>query len=287
MPWLNYHSHSDYCDGKASPESFLHAAIEKGFHVYGYSSHAPLPFETPWNMPSSRLDDYISHIARLKKETCKTIEVLTALEIDYIENVWGWRKSGLCSYPLDYVIGSVHFINRYPNGEWFCFDGKPDAFFRGIEEIYQNDFRKAIAGYFNAVRSMIENDPPHIVGHLDKIKMHNTVRPYFNETDHWYLEELDQTLRLIGMKGCILEVNTRGLYKHNPPMLYPAEHVLERALKLNIPVMINSDAHHPEDIEKGFAEAAETLLRCGYKTLRVLVSNRWLDVSFNAGGVQF
>lgn len=285
MPWLNYHSHSDYCDGKDTPESFLQAAIERGFHIYGYSSHAPLPFETPWNMPQSRLNDYITHIARLKKEKKGTIEVLTALEIDYIEDIWGWRKSGLSAYPLDYVIGSVHFINQYPNGDWFCFDGKPEAFFEGMEVIYKNDFRKAITGYFSQVRSMVENDPPHIVGHIDKIKMHNAVRPYLNETDAWYVEEVDKTLRLIGKKGCILEVNTRGLYKHNPPLLYPGQRILERALKLNIPVLINSDAHHPGDIEKGFAEAAETLLSCGYKTLRILTENHWIDVPFTEEGV--
>ena len=31
----------------------------------------------------------------------------------------------------DYILGSVHFIDRYPDGSWFSFDGKPDLFFQG------------------------------------------------------------------------------------------------------------------------------------------------------------
>ena len=48
----------------------------------------------------------------------------------------------------DYILGSVHFIDRYPDGSYFCFDGNPEIFFRGIEIIYNNDFRKAITVYY-------------------------------------------------------------------------------------------------------------------------------------------
>ena len=40
----NYHSHSLYCDGRASMEDFVRFALSEGFTSYGFSSHAPLPF---------------------------------------------------------------------------------------------------------------------------------------------------------------------------------------------------------------------------------------------------
>ena len=46
----NYHSHSTFCDGRSSMEEFVKFAIAKGVKRYGFSSHAPIPFETPWTM---------------------------------------------------------------------------------------------------------------------------------------------------------------------------------------------------------------------------------------------
>mgnify|MGYP000074504520 CR=1 FL=1 len=50
MDLCTYHSHCNFCDGKAPAEDFVKAAIEAGFHSYGISSHSPLPFETRWSL---------------------------------------------------------------------------------------------------------------------------------------------------------------------------------------------------------------------------------------------
>jgi histidinol-phosphatase (PHP family) len=285
MSWANYHSHSLFCDGKAAPEDFIIAAIAKGFCAYGFSSHAHVPFPSHWNMDISRLDEYLNEVLRLRSAYAGKIEIYTGLEVDYIDGQWGFGSSGLKDKKLDYVIGSVHYIGCLPDGSFFFFDGQPDAFFRGIEILYQNDYRKALTGYYHSVRSMIEQERPDIVGHLDKIKMHNTVRPYFNEGEKWYKEQVEETLGLIAQNGCILEVNTRGYIKQNPPMLYPGKWVLERAFQYNIPVMLNSDAHHPEEIDAGFSNAAAILKDIGYESLRVLLDGRWQDMPFNENGL--
>ena len=56
----NYHSHSLYCDGRASMEDFVRFALSEGFTSYGFSSHAPLPFSTAWTMEWDRMNDRIS-----------------------------------------------------------------------------------------------------------------------------------------------------------------------------------------------------------------------------------
>ena len=99
---------------------------------------------------------------------------------------------------------------------------------------------------------MIDKDCPDIIGHMDKIKMHNTVKPYFNEEDEWYRKQVQETLDLIAEKGCIMEVSSRGLYKHDPPLLYPDAWVVKQAYLRKIPVMLNSDAHHPDEIDYYF-----------------------------------
>jgi len=285
MPWVNYHSHSLFCDGKSAPEDFITAAIAKGFYAYGFSSHAPVPFPSHWNMAVGRLDDYLNEVDRLRSVYTGKIQIYKGVEMDYIDDYWGFRVSGLQKEQIDYVIGSIHYLDRFPDGTFFSFDGQPDDFFRGIEVLYQNDFHKALVSYYHSLRSMVEKEQPDIIGHLDKIKMHNTVRTYFNEEDNWYRDQVEETLDLVARTGCILEVNTRGYYKHNPPMLYPGEWVIERAFSRQIPVTLSSDAHQPDEIESGFAYAAGILKDAGYKSLRVFLDGKWQDRTFNETGI--
>ena len=285
MAWVNFHSHSIFCDGKANPEDYVIRAIEKGFPVYGFSAHAPVPFASVWNMPAEKLSEYFNEINRIKNRYFDEIQVYTGLEVDYIEGLWGCQASGLRTKQTDFFIGSVHYIGQYPDGTYFCFDGQPEAFFRGIEMIFHNDFKKAVSVYYHSVIRMTEIDKPDIIGHLDKIKMHSSVRPYVKEEEKWYTGLVEDTLEVIRKTGCMVEVNTRGLYKHNPPLLYPGPRVLKRLYRKRIPVVFNSDAHHPDEIESGFAFAAELLQDIGFKTVRVLLDGKWQDKKFNKQGL--
>ena len=84
----NYHSHSLYCDGRASMEDFVRFALSEGFTSYGFSSHAPLPFSTAWTMAVSYTHLYTQYrdwkdvkAAQEKekeKEAAKTQEEKTA-----------------------------------------------------------------------------------------------------------------------------------------------------------------------------------------------------------------
>ena len=285
MSWVNYHSHTLYCDGKAAPEDFIRSAVEKGFSAYGFSSHSPVPFASAWNMVAANLPEYLNRLTQLKTAFKGTIEIYVGLEIDYIEGVCGYRASGLDRHALDYVIGSVHYIGQLPDGSHFCFDGHPEAFFSQVDLLFHHDFRKVITTYYQSVMRMVEVDQPDIVGHLDKIKMHHSFRPYLNETDNWYVALVEETLEVIRQKGCMIEVNTRGLYKHNPPLLYPGFWILKRIFEKGIPVMINSDAHHPDEVGLGFDHAAALLHDIGFKTVRVLLNGCWQEKAFNGNGV--
>jgi histidinol-phosphatase (PHP family) len=287
MPWVNFHSHSLFSDGKAAPDEFIKSAISKGFPAYGFSCHSPVPFQTSWNMEAGKLGDYLHEISRIKLVYQDIIEVYCGLELDYINGVPHLPVSELKNMGCDYILGSVHFIDQYPDGSWFSFDGKPDIFFRGIEIIYNNDFRKAISAYYEKTRMMVDRDCPDIIGHMDKIKMHNSVKPYFDEEEIWYRKQLEETLDLIAEKGCIIEVSTRGLYKHDPPLLYPDAWVIRQACMRKIPVMLNSDAHHPDDIDQCFEDTALILKESGYKTVRVLKEGSWQDLPFNGTGILY
>ena len=126
---------------------------------------------------------------------------------------------------------------------------------------------------------MIESQEFEIVGHVDKIKMHNRGR-FFSEDEKWYRNLVDETLELIRQKNLIVEVNTRGMYKKTSDSFFPDHQTLKRVQELNIPVIISSDAHHPDEINNLFDDAVKRLVEFGFKEVMML-ENGILDIKIS------
>ena len=292
--WTNYHCHTNYCDGKKSPAEVVTEAVKKNMLAIGLSSHAPLPFERFWCMKHDQLDSYLADIDQLKK-TAKNIEVYAGLEVDYIPET---ISPNHFIAKLDYTVGSVHFVdafhgsnsefdegNRPYAGQRWEIDGTSSLFFDGLQHIFGGDIKAAISRYFELTREMVNTSPPDILGHMDKIKMHNRDNKYFRESDAWYREEVLQTLDSVRKAQMIIEVNTRGIYQKKTDTTYPSPWVLKEILDRGIPVTLSSDAHHPDDLVNHFPEAAAELMKIGFKKIRILLNGRWTDVAFNENGI--
>ena len=279
--WTNYHSHSHYCDGVESLRAQVGAALQQGVGVFGFSSHGPVDFLNAWSMKAEKLADYLAETRDLKTEFSDRIELYIGLEIDYLPNSCG--PSTYASL-LDYTIGSVHYLDKNEGGEPWEIDGSTDKFMRGLVEVHGGDIRKVIHLYYERIREMIQLDPPDILGHLDKIKIHNLRNSLYDENEDWYQKEIDETLNLLAETDCILEVNTRGLYKKNLST-YPSLPVMQKALARNIPVTLNSDSHAPGEITAELPRTARQLKQLGFKTMRILKNNDWQDVAFDEYGL--
>ena len=75
----------------------------------------------------------------------------------------------------------------------------------------------------------------------------------------------DRLLKVIARHPVIVEVNTRGVYTGKSDEYFPSIKVLEKCLHLGIPVMVNSDAHHPGQLSNHVAEANKLLADIGFK----------------------
>jgi histidinol-phosphatase (PHP family) len=279
--WTNYHSHSHYCDGAGTPREQVEAALRQGVGVFGFSSHSPVHFDNAWSMKALNLDAYLAETEALKQEFAEQIELYTGLEVDYLP---GHSGPATFAHRLDYTIGSVHYLDLNEVGEPWEIDGSTEKFVRGLTEVHSGDIRKVIGLYYERIREMLQSDPPDILGHLDKIKIHNLRSSLWDEQAAWYQAEIDETLAAVAESGCVLEANTRGLYKKNLS-LYPSLSILEKARRLGIPVMINSDSHAPAEITSRMARTALQLKRVGFKTLRILHKGQWQDVAFDEEGL--
>jgi len=275
MIWSNYHGHSHYCDGKGAIEEYIEEALKQGMKTIGISSHAPLPFETLWAMPQERLKEYIDEVACLKAKYEGKIQVYTGLEVDFIPETIGPEDESIKQLSLDYNVGSVHFVDQFPDGIHFEADGSRLGFIKAIDQIFEGDVQKLVKRYFELVRMMLTTSTPTILGHLDKIKIQNSDGLLFDENAGWYKDEMMETLDVLAVSGIIMEVNTRGLYKKKCDATYPSLWVLKEAFKRSIPVTINSDAHHPRELTGDFEFAASEVKAAGYSETFHLWDGIW------------
>ena len=273
----NHHAHSNFSDGKGEVTEFVKQAIRKNMSVHGFSDHAPISIPEISAMDVRSLHNYTSVTDQLRQDYADKIQIYRGLEVDFIPGIIDVSSDYILSCNLDYTIGAVHYVEAYPNGIPWTFESTRERFDHGIQVIFGGDVQKAISRYYDLIRQMVREKPPHVVAHLDRIKKHNTENRYFSETDVWYRQKVYQTLVDIAKAGCILEVNTKGYYRGEVMETYPSRWILEKAWQLRIPVHLASDAHYPEDILGGFEFASQMLRQIGYKSTRILLDGQWQE----------
>ena len=282
MQLSNYHSHCTFCDGRSTPEDFVKFAISHGFRAYGFSSHSPLPFETFWNMSKNDMPEYLAEIDRLNKKYSDRLEIYTALEIDYLDETYNPSVPYFQELPLDYRIGSIHFLpisEHLSEENMVCIDGSFADYKASVERYFEGDIRKLVTRYYDSTLKMIEAGGIDIVGHMDKIYMNGHKCEGFSFDAAWYQEPFRATLDLIAEKGLMVEINTKNLEKKQ--QLFPRKEYLGLLKEMNIPVMVNSDCHYPDLVNDGREKAFKLLKEIGFKSTRELVKGEWQDVAID------
>ncbi len=271
----SYHTHSRFCDGTGEPEDYVRAAIEKGFSAFGFSSHAPLPFATDWNMKASDMPEYLRLTKQLKEQYKGRIELYTGLETDFFPGCTDWRTMP----GLSFTLGAVHFLPHPITGVAMPVDDDAKEFRNTLEDGFEGDIQAFGEAYYGALREMLVNMPPNILAHVDVFRKNNGGNRYFDEEDEWYREEVGKTLEIILLTDVIVEVNTGAMSRGYLKEPYPSQWVLEAILEAGIPIMLNSDAHSPEAVDHGYEEIRKYLLHLGFARQRVLYEGIWQDVA--------
>jgi len=265
MTIYNFHTHSKFDDGQGSPADYVAAAKENGLAALGFSAHVPLPMSNHWSLPAKDFESYTSEIARLKQQNNGNLKLYLGLEIDYIPKVSEHFEQWM-STPLDYCIGSVHLV-KAPRHEGFWFiDGPAEGYFQGIESLFEGDIRKAVTAFYEQSMDMVRTQPMNIIGHLDKVKMHNKEQ-HFGQDELWYRSLVERLLKVIKEKDVIVELNTRGVYSGKCTEYFPSPFVMEQCLHLGIPVMVNTDAHRPDQLTSHFEEGMSMLRGIGFRKI--------------------
>lgn len=271
----NLHQHTRFSDGKGTPKDYAQHALSIGFTAMGFSEHSPLPFDNPFSLKEADIDAYVTSIDQLKSTYSDQLTIYRSLEMDYVpgisEDFDYWRNR--CR--TDYLIGSVHLVS--PDGFddlWFTDGPDYEVYDEGVETYFEGDIRKAVRAFYHQSNRMIETQQFEIIGHFDKIKMHNRNR-FFTDEDRWYRDLVNQTVELIKSKDIIVEVNTRGLYKKRSDALFPDGFALQRVKELGIPIILSSDAHQAAEINKLFDKTVEYLVEKGFGEVMSFNDGQW------------
>jgi histidinol-phosphatase (PHP family) len=275
----NLHQHSLFSDGKSELEDYVKSALELGMSAIGFSEHSPLPFDNNFSLKAERIDEYIRQTDFLKEKYKDKLKIYRALEMDYIPGISTdfdyWRNQ--CN--VDYLIGSIHLVKADDIEKLWFTDG-PDytIYDQGIQDFFGGDVKKAVRQFYHQTNAMIKTQQFEIIGHFDKIKMHNRDR-FFSDKDKWYRELIDETIDLIKQKCLIVEINTRGIYKKRSEYLFPDGYALQKIKELNIPIIISSDAHHPDELTMLFSETINKLTTFGFKEVMCFSRGNWVSVN--------
>ena len=271
----NHHTHSLYSDGSSQPEEYILEAISKGFNILGFTEHSPLHFENSFSFRKENKEEYLALMQSLKKKYGSQIAIYSGMEMDYIPGMSENFSKIKSEYKLDYLIGSVHLVRPENNEElWFTDGPNYETYDKGLNELFAGDIRKAVTRYYHQLNEMIETQHFDVIGHFDKIKMHNRDR-FFKEDEPWYMALVSETLDLMQDRDVIVEVNTRGIYKQRSETTYPGLDILKQVKKLRIPVMVNSDAHKPAELDAEFEYGFSLLKESGIDEVVYFKGNGW------------
>lgn len=274
----NFHTHSHFSDGKAEMDAYCQKAIELGFHSLGFSDHAPVKFENSFSIAPDQLKAYFEEVEKMKKKYQDQLNIFLSLEADYIPGYTFDFDDFRDQADLDYIIGSIHLVFNEKNGKvWFIDGGNQDVWDEGLEKIFDGDIRSGVKSFYEQNMEMIETQKPEILGHLDKIKMHNKER-LFSKEDKWYHDLVDACLMTAKKHDVVIEINTRGIYKGRCKELFPSAFIAAKAQKMGIPLMLNSDAHHPDHLNGAYEIALTSLKQEGISSLVEFTKKGWKSV---------
>ena len=275
MAHTNYHIHSIYCDGKDDLESIVIEAIHRGFKAIGFSGHCPMPIENNYSMKYEKLAQYCQEVRILKSKYSKLIQIYLGLEIDFIENVISPASPIVLFQQLDFTIGTVHFLWGKDGNKVYQLNTNTDAFMKTVKEGFHSNPASLIRTYFASIRRMVETSRPTMDAYLDMIKMHNNGYVIFDADTEFYQTEVDNTLKVIKANNTILELNTRSFYKGTSTEFSPSESILRKALEMNIPITVNTDAHSKNEIDSAMTNAYEYLRDLGFVYAYALIDGSW------------
>ena len=257
---VDLHNHTLLCNhAQGDMEEYIEQAIKIKTKIFGFSEHAYMNFDQKYRIKFEEMQKYEKDILILKEKYKNKIEILLGYEVDYLK---GYMDERVLNAKVDYLIGSVHFINDwgFDNPE-FIDKYKTE----NIDDIWQK--------YFDTIKEMVQSSLFDIVGHFDLIKIFK----FMPQKD--ILSIAKDALLAIKKADMVLEINSAG-YRKPIGEAYPSMSLLKEAYKLDIPITFGSDAHKPSQVGYCSNEVEKMAKDAGYTQCAVFHNRKRKFINF-------
>ena len=244
----DYHVHTRFSDGEGEPAQCVERALTLGLPEIGFADHfAPRCVDSKgdYSIGVAHLEAYVSTV-REATARYPEIAVLLGVEADYVPGAEEELDQVLTAFPLDYVIGAVHFVDG------FSFDDPPNR-----DDRRWSDGAAFYERYYALLGAAASTGLFDVLAHIDYIML------WGHDVHADVSAAEDLALRAIAAAGAAVEVNTTGTLDPAGRM-YPAPGLLERAHRLGIPLVFGSDAHTADQVGWSFDEGVALARRAGY-----------------------
>jgi len=151
---------------------------------------------------------------------------------------------------LDFVLGSVHFLDRADQ----MFDSVPD----GAAQLDGRNIDAIYTDYFRRIRELVATGLIDCLAHLDLIKIHGH-RPTAEIGNL-----VNETLEFIRGRDLPIELSTAG-WRKPVNELYPADAIIELAMEKGSSFTTASDAHSHVQLGENFAKLAHKIADLGIR----------------------
>ncbi|MDQ6808292.1 MAG: histidinol-phosphatase HisJ family protein [Verrucomicrobiota bacterium] len=160
---------------------------------------------------------------------------------------------------LDFVLGSVHFLDD-PHA---MFDSVP----AGGAQFHGRDIDEIYADYFRRVREMAASGLADCLAHLDLVKIHGH-RPAGNVA-----ALVDETLDFIRARDLAIELSTAG-WRKPVHELYPSDEIIRRAAEKGIAFTTASDAHSHVQLAENYDQLAAKMHSLGVREVALFAHHQ-------------
>lgn len=244
----DYHIHTRHCghaEGRAV--DYAREALARGIKEVGFADHLPnfyLPSDSPYGYlrrPLDQIEGYLADVEEARRRHPQ-LTIKLGVEVDYLPGKEAEIAQALAGLPLDYAIGSVHFV-----GGWSLYD--PEYYRRfSPEHIYKE--------YFAVLHEAVSCGLFQIIGHFDLPKLYcPPPRPM--------LELAQPALESLAASDLCLEINC-GALRAGLGEPFPGYEIIRWCQGEGVPITLGSDAHKPEQVGQGFASVKKPLMDLGY-----------------------
>lgn len=281
---FSYHTHTEFCDGRASAEDMAQAGFDEGYSYLGFTSHAPLPFDTDWNMQWKDIGAYADRVRSLASAWAPLgLSILLGLEIDYIEGVAAPGDTAYDGIKPDFRLGSVHFLNNLADDE-FTVDEPADRFSAHMA-LLGGEASLVWKGYYESLMAMIEKGGFDIIAHFDLVKKNNAGCRWFDEDARDYRAAAFAAVDRASELGRIAEINTGGLARAKIDETYPSPAILGHMREKGLRLTLGDDAHASAHLGRYQSAGVAAAKAAGYKSLWYIdASLEWKEIGIDEAG---